>query len=52
MKYYENEELFNNIVNLKRLSDKEESYFYFQLINDLYLYKRNSLNYIIKFNKQ
>ena len=35
MEYCENGELFNHIVDLQRLSDKEASYFYYQLINGL-----------------
>ena len=35
MEYCENGELFNHIVEMEKLSDKESSYYYYQLINGL-----------------
>ena len=49
MEYCENGELFNHIVDLQKLSDKEASYFYYQLINGLkYIHSKNVVHRDLK----
>ena len=49
MEYCENGELFNHIVKKQRLSDREASYFYYQLINGLeYIHSKNVVHRDLK----
>ena len=49
MEFCENGELFNYIVNKERLTEKEASYFYYQLINGLeYIHNKNVVHRDLK----
>jgi serine/threonine protein kinase len=49
MEYCEGGELFNHIVNKRRLSDEEASYYYFQIINGIeYIHSHNIVHRDLK----